>query len=268
MFHAVGRSAASEPRYMSVLYKGDVTTEDVHYAIIGKGLTFDTGGLNLKPTGFIEDMYVDKGGACATLGALHGALNLGIEKNIVFAVGLAENSIDSRSYKPGDILTSRKGITAEIGNTDAEGRLVLGDTMTYTQDHYKPQKMIDLATLTGACMVALGSKTAGAFTNNDDFVKEVLEASKRVQEPVWQLPINEDHVEAIKGAHANISNTGKDRYGGASTAAAFLQNFVEGETPWVHLDIAGPAKANAPSPGTPQGGTGFAVQTLLEVVNS
>jgi len=129
---AVGKSASSEPRYVAVEYIGNPESKDIEYAIVGKGLTYDTGGLNLKPTNSIEDMYLDKSGACATLGALHGAIHSNLKKNIVFVVGLAENSIDSDSYKPMDIIKSRKGFTVEIGNTDAEGRLVLADTLTYT----------------------------------------------------------------------------------------------------------------------------------------
>lgn len=169
LFYEVGKGASDEPRYIAVHYKGNPASDDVEYAIIGKGLTYDTGGLNLKPTNSIEEMYMDKGGACATLGALHGALSMKLPINVVFAIGLAENAIDANSYKPMDIITSRKGYTVEIGNTDAEGRLVLADTLTYTQDVYKPKKIVDLATLTGAAMMALGDKAACIFTNNDEF---------------------------------------------------------------------------------------------------
>merc|ERR1719454_2129513 len=143
LFHAVGRSAQSEPRMVIVEYKGDPSTEE-KVALVGKGVTYDTGGLNLKPTGYMEDMYGDKNGACAVIGALHGVLELKPKKNIIFAIGLAENAIDARSYKPGDIIKSMKGLTVEIGNTDAEGRLVLCDTFTYVQREFKPQKMINL----------------------------------------------------------------------------------------------------------------------------
>lgn len=142
-------------------------------ALVGKGLTYDTGGLNLKPTGSIEDMYQDKGGACAVMGALHGAFELGIRKNVVFAMGFAENAIGKEAYKPMDIITSMKGLTVEIGNTDAEGRLVLADTFTYVQKSFKPTRMVNLATLTGAIMVALGNETAGLFANDDEFALEI-----------------------------------------------------------------------------------------------
>ena len=166
LYHAVGRAAVSEPRCVVVHYEGDPSTSDI-IALVGKGLTYDTGGLNLKPTGSMETMYGDKNGACAVIGALHGVLATKPKINIVFVMGFAENAIDSKSYKPGDIIASRKGLTVEIGNTDAEGRLVLADTLTYIQDNFKPKVLIDLATLTGACMVALGQDTAGLFSNDD-----------------------------------------------------------------------------------------------------
>ena len=169
LFYNVGKGAKSEPRCIVVHYNGNKDNDDIDIALVGKGVTFDTGGLNIKPTGSMEDMYLDKGGACAVIGALQGAIELGLKKNVIFAMGFAENSVDSKSYKPGDILTSMKGLTVEIGNTDAEGRLVLADTFTYVQQHFKPKKLIDLATLTGAIMVALGNETAGLFSNDDKF---------------------------------------------------------------------------------------------------
>lgn len=173
LFYGVGKGATSEPRCITVFYQGNPETDDVDIAFVGKGITFDTGGLNLKPTGSIEDMYTDKGGACAVLGALKGAFELGIKKNVVFAIGCAENAIDNTSYKPMDILKSKKGLTVEIGNTDAEGRLVLADTFTYVQQNYKPKKLVNLATLTGAIMIALGNETAGLYANDDDFANEI-----------------------------------------------------------------------------------------------
>ena len=250
MFYNVGKAATSQPRCVMIHYQGNPEEPDnIDIALVGKGVTYDTGGLNLKPTGYMEDMYGDKGGSCAVIGALKGTLELRLKKNIIFACGFAENAIGSKSFKPGDIIQAMNGLNVEIGNTDAEGRLVLGDTMTYVQREFKPKQMIDLATLTGACVVALGNETAGLFSNDDDFTQEIKTASKQAFEPVWHLPINEDHKEAIKGSYGDISNTGKTRgYGGASTAAAFLLNFVEKDTKWAHLDIAGPAMAKAPKP--------------------
>ena len=172
------------------------------------------------------------------------------KKNVVFVAGLADNAIDGASYKPHDIIMSMKGLTVEIGNTDAEARLVLSDTFTYVQKEFKPKKLIDLATLKGSYMVALGYDTAGLFSNDDDFSKQIEESAKRSFEPVWRLPINDEHREVITSPYADLNNIGKYRYGGASQAAAFLERFVEGDTKWMHLDIAGPAmKASAQKPG-------------------
>jgi len=209
-------------------------------------------------------MYGDKNGACAVIGALHGCLRIKPKKNLIFAAGLADNAIDGASYKPHDIIKSMKGLTVEIGNTDAEGRLVLSDTFTYVQKEFKPKKLIDLATLTGSCMVALGYDTAGLFSNDDDFAKQIEDSAKRTFEPVWRLPINDEHREVIKSAYADLNNIGKYRYGGASQAAAFLERFVEGDTKWVHLDIAGPAmKLSTPKPDCANG-NGFGVHLLLD----
>jgi leucyl aminopeptidase len=266
LFYAVGQGSTptDEPRCVVVNYKGNPDSEEIDVALVGKGLTYDTGGLNLKPTKSIEDMYLDKSGACAVIGALHASLKLKPRKNIIFAVGLCENAVDAKSYKPNDIIKSMKGLTVEIGNTDAEGRLVLADTFTYVQREFKPKKLIDLATLTGACMVALGNDTAGLFSNCDTFAKQIEESSKRVFEPVWRLPINEEHRESMKSQYADLNNSGKTRYGGASTAAAFLERFIEKDTKWVHLDIAGPAiKTSAKAPDCANG-NGFGVQLLID----
>ena len=171
-----------------------------------------------------------------------------MKKNIIFACSFAENSIGNRSYLPGDIIKSMNGLTVEIGNTDAEGRLVLADTFTYVQKEFKPKQLIDLATLTGACVVALGNDTAGLFTNDENIKNELISASSESFEPVWHLPIQDEHKETIKGAYGDICNTGKTRWGGASSAAAFLLRFVDKNTKWAHLDIAGPAMAKTAKP--------------------
>eukprot|EP00350_Pseudokeronopsis_sp_OXSARD2_P003646 CAMPEP_0170549032 /NCGR_PEP_ID=MMETSP0211-20121228/7212_1 /TAXON_ID=311385 /ORGANISM="Pseudokeronopsis sp., Strain OXSARD2" /LENGTH=201 /DNA_ID=CAMNT_0010854819 /DNA_START=764 /DNA_END=1369 /DNA_ORIENTATION=+ len=198
LFYNVGKGSQREPRCVVVHYQGNPDSDQVDLALIGKGVTFDTGGLNLKPTGSIEEMYLDKGGACAVYGALWGTMALSFKQNIVFAFGLAENVIDNSSYLPSDIITSMKGLTVEVGNTDAEGRLVLADTMTYVQREFKPKKMIDLATLTGAIMVALGNETAGAYGNNEDFLKSVIDSGKDTYEDYWGMPITEENKSNIK----------------------------------------------------------------------
>ena len=199
LFYNVGKGAISQPRCVIVSYQGDPSRPDeVDFALVGKGVTYDTGGLNLKGATMI-DMYGDKGGSCAVIGALKGTLELGFKKNIVFACGFAENAIGNGAYKPGDIIKGMNGLSVEIGNTDAEGRLVLADTMTYVQNKFKPKQIVDVATLTGACVVALGNETAGLFSNDDGITKELIKAAEQSFEPVWHMPIQEEHKEAIKG---------------------------------------------------------------------
>jgi len=181
-------------------------------------------------------------------------------------IGLVENMPSGRSYRPGDVLTSRNGLTVEVNNTDAEGRLVLGDVMDYAKSKVDPDLMIDLATLTGACMVALGPTTAGLFSNNDEVAADLLSASKRAGEDMWRMPLNPLLKDQLKSDVADMKNTG-DRMGGAITAAMFLSEFV-GDTPWVHLDIAGPATSSKEKGILTKGGTGFGVATLLEFLTS
>lgn len=168
MIWNVGKGATVKPKVVMVHYQGDPSRDEVDLALVGKGVTFDTGGLNLKATGQMEDMYGDKGGAAGVIGALHGTMALGLKKNVVFSVGLAENAVGSECFKPSDILTSMNGLTVEIGNTDAEGRLVMGDVMTYVQRAFKPKRVMNMATLTGAAMVAVGTSTGCLFSNDDD----------------------------------------------------------------------------------------------------
>lgn len=212
----------------------------------------------------METMYGDKGGTCAVAGALHGSLALRPKKNIIFAFALAENAIGKDAYKPGDIIKSMKGLTVDIGNTDAEGRLVLADTMTYVQKEFKPKKLIDVATLTGACMIALGNDTAGMFSNSDEMVESLDKSSKRMFEPIWRLPINDEHRQSIKGKSSDLCNIGVNRLGGSCQAAAFLESFVNKGVSWVHLDIAGPAMRSSAKLPMCQGNTGFGAQLLID----
>jgi leucyl aminopeptidase len=268
MFWNVGKAADSPPRCVIVHYEGNPDSKDIDLALVGKGVTYDTGGLHLKTYGNMEDMYGDKGGACAVIGALNGTMRLRPKKNIIFCAGLAENAIGASAYKPGDIVKSMKGLSVEIGNTDAEGRLVLGDCMTYVQREFKPVRMIDLATLTGACMIALGTDTAGMFTDEEDMVAPLMEASKGSFEAIWRLPINDEHREGMKGAQGDLNNVGSSRYGGASKAAAFLQNFVEEGTKWTHLDIAGPAMRGTAKPPFCRDQTGFGAALMIHYISN
>jgi len=282
---AVGQGAKIPPRLILLKYKGkDIfstgdnrssggessgssggeTGPKFPIAFVGKGVTFDTGGLNMKSTGFIEDMYMDMGGCAAVLATLSALPHLKLCRNAIGVLCVAENAVDSQSYYPSSIIKSYKGATVEICNTDAEGRLILADGLAYVQRHYKPSTVVDLATLTGACVIALGEYAAGLFTNDDILRDQFIKSGESVFERAWPLPIFPEHSEELKGTHSDLKNTGKGRYGGACTAAAFLKEFVEPGTKWAHLDIAGPAMTSESRGPIPKGGTGFGVQLLLQ----
>ncbi|GAB9463329.1 Cytosol aminopeptidase [Globisporangium polare] len=261
MFLSVGQAATCPPRLVILEYRGNPDSDE-KIALVGKGITFDTGGLNLKPSGYIEDMHTDMCGSAAVLGAVRAASRLGLKVNIVCALAMAENAIGSKAVKPHTIVKSHKGITVENNNTDAEGRLVLGDTLSYVQQQYKPKKVIDVATLTGACMVALGEHCAGVFSNSDDLANKLQESGTISYERCWRLPILPEHSAELKGSQSDSRSTGKGRYGGACTAAAFLKQFIDKDVDWAHIDIAGPSNYSAPKSYFPKGATGFGVQLL------
>ncbi len=275
---AVGKGSKTKPRFIHLIYKPQGEAKK-KIAFVGKGLTFDSGGLNIKPEQFMKTMKMDKSGACAVLGifkALGELKKLGLAPQNVEIhgfVGAAENMPGGESYRPDDIIRMRNGKTVEVANTDAEGRITLGDVLTYASEQ-SPDYIVDMATLTGACVVALGEYTAGIFGNDEDFVNTYLELSKKTGERMWQLPLDDELLrEEIKSDVADISNLGKSRYGGAITAAMFLQEFVgekDGKPiPWIHVDVAGPAWAKKPYKWNPQsGGTGFGVRTAVEFVLS
>lgn len=239
---AVNKGSKNEPKLIIVRYKGGSANQPF-VALVGKGITFDTGGLNLKPTGSIETMRIDMSGAAAVLGTLKNTIDLKIKKNIIFAVALAENTIDANSYKPGDVVRGYSGKTVEVGNTDAEGRLVLADANAYIAKNYKPEAVINIATLTGACVVALGHDYAGLMSNNDRLAKELLASANATDDRAWRLPIYKEVAQHLKSQVADLRNIGLPR-GAAGTISAgeFLRQFV-GETKWAHLDIAGTAFA-------------------------
>ena len=231
-------------------------------ALVGKGVTFDSGGLSLKPTDGMLTMKCDMAGAATVLGAMTAIARLNLPVNVVGYMGLVENMPGGSAFKLGDILTARNGVTIEVLNTDAEGRLVLADVLSYAVDA-GVDRIVDLATLTGACVVALGEDVSGAFTNDQPWCDTVLAAAKATGEDVWQLPMWDLYEDLIKGDVGDIKNTG-GRWGGAITAARFLQHFV-GNKPWVHLDIAGPAFASSNKPHREAGATGHMVKTLVEL---
>jgi len=234
-------------------------------AIVGKGLTFDSGGLNIKTGDYMRTMKTDKSGACAVIGIMKAIAQLKPQVEVHGIFGAAENMPSGTAYRPDDIIRAMNGKTIEIDNTDAEGRVTLADALSYASN-LGVSKIIDMATLTGACMVALGEYTAGLFTNDDEFGDEILSLSKLTGERMWKLPMDDKRLrEKIKKGEGDVLNSG-GRYGGAITAAMFLEEFVGEGIKWVHLDIAGPAHLREEFSYYSKGGTGFGVRTCLEYI--
>lgn len=229
-------------------------------AFVGKGVTFDTGGISIKPSANMEDMKWDMAGAATVVGLLRALAARKAKVNAIGVVGLVENMPSGTAQRPGDVVTTMSGQTVEVINTDAEGRLVLGDALFYTNDRFKPRLMVDLATLTGAIIIALGHEKAGLFSNDDQLAERLTAAGLAVGEPVWRLPLGEEYDKIIKSDIADMKNVG-NRGAGSITAAQFLQRFV-GKTPWAHLDIAGVAWAKSDSGVVPKGAAGFGVRLL------
>lgn len=259
---AVGRGSSVDPALIVVEYKGNSKSKQLT-ALVGKGVTYDTGGLNLKPTGSMETMKCDMGGAAAVLGTIYAAAKLKLPVNILGVIPTTENSISGSSFKPGDVYTSHSGKTVEIGNTDAEGRLILADAISYTLKHYKPTRMIDLATLTGAIDIALGNEASGLFSNNDKLAAELTQAGDKTFERLWRMPLYDEYREQLKSDIADIKNIG-GRSGGSCTAAKFLEEFVGKKLPWAHLDIASTAYYNEAKRYHPKFGSGVGVRLLIE----
>lgn len=261
---AVAQGSVQPPRLVILKHAGG-SPSGPWLALVGKGVTFDSGGLSLKPTDGMLTMKCDMAGAATVLGAMAAIARLKLPVNVVGYMGLVENMPGGAAFKLGDILTARNGVTIEVLNTDAEGRLVLADVLSYAVDH-GADRIVDLATLTGACVVALGEDVAGAFTNHQSWCDGVLSAAKSCGEDLWQLPMWDLYDELIKGDVGDIKNTG-GRWGGAITAAKFLQRFVS-DKPWVHLDIAGPAFASSSKSHREGGATGAYVKTLVELART
>jgi leucyl aminopeptidase len=258
---AVGRGSDRPARLVILRYRRGTNGRTL--GLVGKGVTFDSGGLSLKTNDQMVDMKCDMAGAAAVLAAVTAVAELQVPVNLLGILPLVENLPSGRSMKLGDVLHARNGKTIEVLNTDAEGRLILADALAYAVDQ-KADHLVDLATLTGACMVALGTEVAGAMSNNDTWSERVMMAARRAGERVWPLPMYPHYRELIKSTVADIRNTGGTRYGGAISAAKFLEEFV-GSVPWVHLDIAGPAWAEDEGPTRDPGGTGYGVRTLVEL---
>ena len=269
----VGQGSEREPKLVVMQWQGlpngagkdgKGKKEAGPIAFVGKGVTFDTGGISIKPSAGMEDMKWDMGGAGVVIGLMKALAGREARVNAVGIVGLVENMPSGSAQRPGDIVTSMSGQTIEVLNTDAEGRLVLADALWYCKDRFKPRWMVDLATLTGAMVVALGNEKAGVFANNDELAERLYAAGEAVDEHVWRMPLGDEYDKLIKSDVADMKNIGS-RWGGSITAAQFLQRFVD-KTPWAHLDIAGVTWAAKDKPTVPKGGTAFGVRLLDRLV--
>lgn len=264
-FLAVARGSDEEPKFIHLSYKPKSPKKKV--VLIGKGITFDTGGLSLKGAEHMETMKLDMAGAATLLAVFSALSELRSDFEVVGLIAACENMPSGKALKPGDILRTMSGKTIEVLNTDAEGRLTLADVLSYAVIKEKPDVIIDLATLTGACMVALGQDIAGLWGNDEKLLEKIDTSAKNTGEQLWRMPTHEEYKELIKSNIADLKNIQTGRYGGAITAALFLSEFV-GKTSWVHLDIAGPAFAEQESSLTPKGGTGYGVRLLLDYLSS
>ncbi|MAG36078.1 MAG: leucyl aminopeptidase [Dehalococcoidia bacterium] len=259
----VARGSREPPAFIVVEHEPDGTAEQAPLVLVGKGVTFDTGGTSIKPSSGMEEMKMDMAGGAAVLGAMSAIARLSLPPRVIGLVPATENMPGGEAIRPGDILRALDGTTIEVINTDAEGRLILADAVAYAQ-RYNPASIVDLATLTGACLVALGGRVAGFMSNNADLAAEVRGAANAVAELAWELPVWDDvYKQELKSDVADIKNTG-GRFGGAITGAMFIKRFAK-DVPWLHLDIAGPAMGSEEQPYTPKGGTGYGVRTLVEL---
>ena len=262
-FLAVAAGAGEEPYFIHLSYKHPKAKNKI--ALVGKGITFDSGGLQIKPGESMATMKLDMAGAAAVLGVFSKITELEPKAEVHGIIAATENMPGPKAYKPGDIVRAMNGKTIEIGHTDAEGRVTLADSLSYAAK-LKPDFIIDLATLTGACMVALGEEVTGLMSNSKKLTERIFSAAKESGEKIWELPLVPEYREIIKGTHGDVKNSGGTRYGGAITAGLFLEEFVSG-IPWAHLDIAGPAWAErATTSYIPLGGTGYGVRTLIELL--
>jgi leucyl aminopeptidase len=261
---AVNRGSQEEPRFIKIHYRPSGKPRK-RVALIGKGITFDSGGLSLKPSKSMETMKLDMSGGAAVIGAMSRLPHLGLDIEVTGYIPTTDNLPGANAQKPGDVIRYLNGKTIEVLNTDAEGRLILADALALAAQQ-KPDTMINLATLTGACMVALGSEVGGLFSNNQPLADQLLRCARETGEKLWQLPLVKEYRDLIKSSVADMKNIGGS-HGGAITAALILQEFV-GDVPWAHLDIAGPAFAESDTALCNKGGTGFGVRTVLKFLST
>lgn len=257
---SVARGSKKEPKLIVMEY---LNGENTPLAYVGKGLTYDSGGYSLKPSDGMKTMKSDMGGSAAVIGAIRAIAEMGLKVNVVGVVAACENMLDGGAYKPGDVIGSLRGLKIEVDNTDAEGRLTLADAVCYAEKTYKPKMIVELSTLTGACLVATGAHASGVLGNDEDSIEKVLNCAKKENERSWMLPHGKDYQELNKSEIADIKNTG-GRWGGASSAGEFVGAFVK-DTNFVHIDIAGPAYNSEAFKAEPKGATGHMVKTLYRL---
>lgn len=265
---SVAQGSCNPPRVAVIKWRGNKESEEYALGLVGKGVTFDSGGISLKPGNGMWDMKQDMAGAAAVAGALKAAALQKLPINVVGVVGLVENMPSGSATRPGDIVRSMSGQTVEILNTDAEGRLVLADCLWYIQQEFKVKTVIDIATLTGAIMVALGTEMAGVMGNNQKLIDTIAKAGLSVDEKVWQLPISKEYNKMMDSAIADMKNISESRNAGSITAACFLQRFVQKDVKWAHLDIAGMDKIEKPKPLYPKGASGFGVKLFNAIMKA
>jgi leucyl aminopeptidase len=262
----VGQGSVNESFLVTMEWRGNKKSKDKPLAFVGKGVCFDTGGISLKPARFMEEMKYDMAGSAVVVGLLKTLALRKAKVNVIGVVGLVENMPSGNAQKPGDIVKSYSGKTIEILNTDAEGRLVLSDALSFTEKKFKPKFIIDLATLTGAIIISLGEEYAGLFSNNDDLSNKIFGIGKKIGEKVWRLPLNENYNKLMDSTVADVQNINYSGGAGSITAAQFLQRFIINKTPWAHLDIAGMAFSKKASNLNPKGATGFGVRLLNKLI--
>jgi leucyl aminopeptidase len=264
----VGQGSKNESFLVTIKWSGVKSNFGKPLAFVGKGVCFDTGGISLKPARFMEEMKYDMGGSAVVVGLMKSFALRKAKINAIGVVGLVENMPDGNAQRPGDIVKSYSGKTIEVLNTDAEGRLVLADALTYTEKKYKPKFIIDLATLTGAIIMALGEEYAGLFSNNEKISNDLHLIGNKINEKVWRLPLHKNYDKLINSPYADVQNINYAGGAGSITAAQFLQRFILNNTPWVHLDIAGMAFSKKAANLNSGGATGFGVRLLSDLVKN
>ncbi len=260
---AVSRGSKYPPRLVVIKYTGNPKSKK-QIAVVGKGITYDSGGMNLKPSASIEDMRSDMAGAAVCLYAVKAAAELKLKKNVVAVLPLCENMLSNNSFRAGDVFKAFNGKNVEIGNTDAEGRLILADAVAFTEKNLKPDCIIDIATLTGACLVCFGEFIAALLSNNDRLAEAVFKAGEKTGEKLWRLPLDKDYDDLIKSDIADVKNVGQGRNAGTIVGAAFIKRFIK-DVPWAHIDIAGTSWYSKARGYKPKYATGYGVRLFVEL---